>query len=295
MHTHPISLPTEPFDFAATVTDHGWYLLAPWRWRPQDQILERVELLPSGRVVLLLIWQDGDQLRLGCADQLTSAEWNHTSTAVKRSLRIDQDFAPFYAMAQQAKDQSLWQVIKHGRGRLMRTPTLFEDTIKMICTTNITWSQTEQMSQRICTELGSPLPADPTRHAFPSPAQVAQASDQTFADKVRLGYRNASVQHLGQSIESNILNLEQLNHSNLKGEGLRKELQKLKGVGPYAAASLAGLLGDYNYLPVDSAYREHVRNKYFEGDKTVPDATMMEIYDHWGEWKQLTYWFDRDR
>ncbi len=295
MHIQSIPLPTEPFDFVATVTGHGWYLLAPWRWRPQDQILERVEPLPSGRVVLLHIWQDGDQLSLGCTDDLTAAEWDYAHTTIKRSLRIDQDFAPFYKMAQQAADQSLWHAIKSGRGRLMRTPTLFEDTIKMICTTNITWSQTEQMCQRICTELGSPLPADPTRHTFPSPAQVASASEQVFTEKVRLGYRNGSVQHLGRSIQSSELDLERLNHSNLQGDGLRKELQKLKGVGPYAAAGLAGLLGDYNYLPVDSVYREHVRNKYFDGDKTVPDATLMKIYADWGEWKQLAYWFDRDR
>ena len=177
----------------------------------------------------------------------------------------------------------------------MRTPTLFEDVIKMICTTNITWSQTEQMSQRICEALGSPLLADPSRKAFPSPAQVAAASDQIFAEQVRLGYRNGAVQQLAQSIEKEDLQLEELNHTPLKGELLRKELQKLKGVGPYAAAALAGLLGDYTFLPIDSAYREHVRDKYFSGDKTIPDKELAKIYEGWGEWKQLAYWFDRDR
>ena len=295
MHTISIPIPTEPFDFRATVTDHGWYLLAPWRWRPDDATLERVERLPSGRVVLLHIWQDGETLQLGCAESLDAAEWDYAQTSIRRSLRIDQDFAPFYQMAQNAADQALWQVVKHGRGRLMRTPTLFEDVIKMICTTNITWSQTEQMSARICDNLGSAYPADPMRKAFPTPHQVAEASDETFTDKVRLGYRNASVQHLGREIVAGNYNLEELNQSPLRGEALRKELQKLKGVGPYAAASVAGLLGDYTYLPVDSAFREHVRNKYFDGDKKVPDAKMMSIYGGWAEWKQLAYWFDRDR
>ena len=292
MHPHYISLPNR-FDFVATVTDHGWYDLAPWLWRPEKYTLERVEQLPTQKVVLLTIWQDGDHLAIGSSEELNTIELEVVKKGIMRSLRLDQDFGPFYLAAQNHPDRSLWQAIKHGRGRLMRTPTLFEDVIKMICTTNINWAQTKQMSQRICDMLGSPLPADPRRKSFPTPAQVAAAQDQIFAEQIRLGYRNGSVQHLAREIEIENLDLEALNHTNLRGNELRKELQKLKGVGPYAAAALAGLIGDYTYLPVDSAYREHVRNKYFDGDKSVPDKELMKIYEGWGEWKQLAYWFDR--
>ncbi|MFK7800584.1 MAG: DNA-3-methyladenine glycosylase [Anaerolineae bacterium] len=294
MHTTSISLP-QPFDFVSTVTDHGWYDLAPWLWRPETSTLERVERLLSDRVVLLAIRQDGNQLLISCNEKLSTAEEEAVCHGIKRSLRLDQDFQPFYEVARKKSDQTLWNAVQHGRGRLMRTPTLFEDVIKMICTTNINWAQTKQMSQRICDALGSPLTSDPTRNAFPTPSQVAAASDSIFAEEVRLGYRNGSVQHLGREIESGRFDLEALNHSKLRGDDLRKELQKLKGVGPYAAAALAGLIGDYTHLPVDSAYREHVRDKYFNGDKSVPDKALMQIYESWGKWKQLAYWFDRDR
>lgn len=292
MHSISIPLP-KLFDFVATVTDHGWYDLAPWRWRPDDNLLERVELLPTTKVVLLTIRQNGDHLAITSSEELDTIEAEAIKEGIMRSLRLDQDFATFYAAAETHLDQSLWHAIKHGRGRLMRTPTLFEDVIKMICTTNINWAQTKQMSQRICDVLGSPLPADPQRKSFPTPAQVSAASDQTFAEQIRLGYRNGSVQHLAREIGAGNLDLEALNQTELRGDELRKELQKLKGVGPYAAAALAGLIGDYTHLPVDSAYRDHVRNKYFSGDKSVPDKELMAIYEAWGEWKQLAYWFDR--
>lgn len=292
MHSISISLP-QPFEFVATVTDHGWYDLAPWLWRPETTTLERVERLPSGQVVLLMIQQAGDQLLISSEDDLSPADADGVRLGIQRALRLDQDFQTFYEAAQSHADQTLWQAVQHGRGRLMRTPTLFEDVIKMICTTNINWVQTKQMSKRLCDILGSPLPSDPTRKAFPTPQQSAEASDELFAEEIRLGYRNGSVQHLAREIGSGNLDLEALNQTVLRGDELRKELQKLKGVGPYAAAALAGLIGDYTHLPVDSIYREHVRDKYFDGDKSVPDKELMQIYEGWGEWKQLAYWFDR--
>lgn len=281
------------FDFVSTVTDHGWFQLAPWLWQVEGCVLERVEHLSSGKVVLLKVTDGERNLQIECDVSLSPAEQNYIRNAIARSLRIDQDFEPFYTAAQARSDDSLWQNVKQGRGRLMRAPTLFEDVIKMICTTNITWSQTIQMSQRLCHVLGSPLPSNPTQKGFPTPAQVAGASSAVFEKQVRLGYRNGAVQHLAKEIMAGNLNLEALNNTVLRGDDLRKELQKLKGVGPYAAAGLAGLLGDYTHLPIDSVYREHVRNKYFAGDKSVPDKRLAAVYADWGEWQQLAYWFDK--
>ena len=282
------------FNFISTVTDHGWYQLAPWRWRPDSGVLERVERLVSGEVVLLKVTDTDQNLQIECNVSLSLADQASVQAAVARSLRIDQDFEPFYTAAQARSDRDLWQHVEQGRGRLMRTPTLFEDVIKMICTTNITWSQTIQMSQRLCDALGSSLPSDPARKAFPTPNQVANAANEVFEEQVRLGYRNGAVQHLGKEIVAKNLDLEALNQTELRGDALRKELQKLKGIGPYAAAGLAGLLGDYTHLPIDSVYREHVRNKYFAGDKSVPDKQLAAVYADWGDWKQLAYWFDRN-
>jgi len=51
------------------------------------------------------------------------------------------------------------------------------------------------------------------------------------------------------------------------------------------------LLGRYDELAVDTVFREFVRTKYFKGRK-VSDQKAAAVYDGWGEWKYLAYWFD---
>lgn len=52
------------------------------------------------------------------------------------------------------------------------------------------------------------------------------------------------------------------------------------------------LLGRYDYLPVDSEFKKHVKNKYFSGE-LPPNAQLHQLYKEWGEYKFLAYWFDR--
>ena len=118
MHVISVPLP-QPFDFVSTVTDHGWYDLAPWRWRPDITVLERVERLHTGMVVLLTIWQDKDHLFVESTKKLDVAEAEAVKSGMMRSLRLDQDFDRFYKVAQTFPDQTLWESIRQGRGRLM--------------------------------------------------------------------------------------------------------------------------------------------------------------------------------
>ena len=39
-----------PFSLWSTALLHGWYALAPFRWLPESETLERVDRLPSGAV-----------------------------------------------------------------------------------------------------------------------------------------------------------------------------------------------------------------------------------------------------
>jgi 3-methyladenine DNA glycosylase/8-oxoguanine DNA glycosylase len=71
------------------------------------------------------------------------------------------------------------------------------------------------------------------------------------------------------------------------------ELLAIKGVGAYAANALLMLLGHYDGLPIDSAFRSHVKNKYFAG-KEVSDLEMAAVYEPWSAWKALAYWFDAE-
>src|SRR5213075_497888 len=84
---------------------------------------------------------------------------------VRGVLRLDQDLSGFYARA--AADPALeWAIA--GAGRMLRSPTVFEDVVKTICTTNCSWSLTTKMVNALVTELGEPAVGGdgPLSHAF---------------------------------------------------------------------------------------------------------------------------------
>ncbi len=61
-------------------------------------------------------------------------------------FRLEEDFTPFYA-AIAGETQLNWAT--SGAGRLLASPTVFEDVVKTICTTNCAWSATRRMMSAI--------------------------------------------------------------------------------------------------------------------------------------------------
>jgi len=285
----------KPYTFAVSVCDHGWPALAPNQWLAAAQMLQRVEGLTNGRVVLLQLTsaEAENRIRINIAVQadgaLTTAEREEILAKVRWMLKLDEDFAAFYALV--AAHPHIGRVVAQGRGRLLRSPTLWEDVVKTIATTNVTWGNTKGMIQRLVDHLGAPFPLNPTLHAFPTPAQVAAADPALFANSIRMGYRNAYVQTLAQAIVTGAYDLEALKTAQRSAVETKKAVKAIKGVGDYAAHTLMMLLGHYSELPIDSELRSHVTRRYFAGDPR-PDKEMAAIYESWGEWKYLAYWFD---
>jgi len=60
---------------------------------------------------------------------------------VRHVLRLNEDLSQFYAMVEEDPALS-WAA--RGAGRMVRSPTLFEDIVKTVCTTNCAWSATER-------------------------------------------------------------------------------------------------------------------------------------------------------
>ncbi len=295
-----IDLPIgQPYTFAASVCDHGWPRLAPFRWDDGTQTLERIEQLPQGEVILLQIHTtvSPDQVMLHIditsAQKLTERERAQVVQSVRWMLKLDRDYQPFYQLA--AQHEHIGRVVSQGRGRLLRSPTLWEDVVKTIATTNVSWRNTVAMIERLVSTLGTPFPLEPKRRAFPTPHQVADADPALFAETIRMGYRNAYVQQLAHEIIDGKRNLEALQESTLSTIELKKRLKSIKGIGDYAAHTLLMLLGHYGELPIDSEYRSFVTRQYF-GDLTntqaPTDKQLAAIYDDWAEWKYLAYWFD---
>ena len=101
-----------------------------------------------------------------------------------------------------------------GAGRMIRSPTVFEEVVKTICTTNCTWSATIRMVSALVEHLGEPAPGAtdrPLGHAFPTPEAMARKKDAVSTLKLSERAIGASTcRSLARSVASGKLDLEAL-------------------------------------------------------------------------------------
>jgi 3-methyladenine DNA glycosylase/8-oxoguanine DNA glycosylase len=277
-----------PFSLPAVVHSHGWIRLAPFGEDEGSGSLTYVARLSSGQVVELDIRETAEGVHIEPDAPLSEASQDEVIRQVDWMLGLRQDLAPFYERARH--EPKLAHVVERAQGRLLRSPTLFEDAVKTILTTNTTWSGTIRMVEALVARFGEPLPADPARHAFPTPARLAAADVETLRSATRLGYRAPYVLELARAVESGELDLEGFKATDLPTPELRKQLLAIKGVGAYAAANLLMLLERYDFVPIDSWALKMVSHEWHEGQPIA--ATDVEAaFEPWGPWRGLAYWF----
>jgi 3-methyladenine DNA glycosylase/8-oxoguanine DNA glycosylase len=257
--------------------------------------MTRVEQLGSGRVVLLEASGAGTPRRPGIRievshrGRLGKRDAQDIQQRVRHMFRLDEDLSGFYTVCRERG--GAWIKVTAGLGRLLRSPTLFEDAVKIICTTNTQWGGTKRMVAALVEAYGEPFPEDKAKRAFPSPDKIAAADPAEFAAQARMGYRAPYVHELARRVAEGELDLDALAASGLPTAELKKQVLGIKGIGNYAAATLLMLLGRYDSLAIDSVCREFVRKKYFDG-RTPSDPEIHGRYESWGEWQFLAYWFD---
>jgi N-glycosylase/DNA lyase len=174
----------------------------------------------------------------------------------------------------------------------LRAPTVFEDVVKMICTTNCTWALTRTMVTRLVQRFGEPF--GDGRSSFPAPAAVAGATERQLRRECTTGYRSPYLLELAKNVASGRLAIEEWRTSDLPTVELFQIIRTIKGVGPYAAGNILKLLGRYDYLGLDS----WVRSRYAElhaGGRRVKDSSIERAYAHYGEWRGLFFWLEMTR
>lgn len=278
----------KPFNFLSVVNSHGWRQLAPFSFEPETQTLSYVLQLANGRVEHLKMRAAPGGVSVESKGRLSKAEQTQITEAVNWMLGLDMDFSSFYAAAR--GEPKLARAKRLARGRLLRSPTLFEDVIKTILTTNTLWAATKNMSLKLTAEFGSPLGADPARKAFPTPGEIAASTPGVIQERIRVGYRAPAVHELAVRVASGELDLEAFKTSPLPTLELRKELLKINGVGPYAAANLLMILGRHDFIPVDSSALSAVSIEWYRG-KPVTAKHVERRFRKWGEHKGLAFWF----
>ncbi len=276
-----------PFRFLSVVQSHGWVQLEPFNFDEESATLIYTDRLSSGRVLVYQITEMDDGVNVK-TEKLTEAEQTEVGERVAWMLGLDMDFSAFYAASK--RELKPLQVEKMARGRVLRSPTLFEDVVKTILTTNTLWAATKRTNLNLIRQFGPSMDGNEELRAFPSPDEIAASSSEVLREAVRVGYRAPSIHELALRVASGELDLESLKTSDLLTLELRKELLKIKGVGPYAAANLLLILGRGDFIPVDSWALKLVSHEWYDGEPVEPKQ-VEEHFEHWGEFKGLAYWF----
>ncbi|MGH7659488.1 MAG: DNA-3-methyladenine glycosylase family protein [Vulcanimicrobiaceae bacterium] len=278
----------EPIDFRRTICSHGLVDLAPHEPAPDYRSLTTTLAIDTGARTIRLWELQRGTLAVDVLGRTPSAA---ARADMLRQVRImfalDDNLSNFYA--QIADDSSLsWAA--RGGGRLLRSPSAFEDVVKTILTTNCAWSATIRMNRALVSNLGAPSAGDATRRAFPGAEAMAEASLDFYRDVVRAGYRGSYLRALAQAVTTGELDLEALRktkRSELSDEALEKRLRALPGVGPYAAAHIMLLFGRRHQLVLDSA----TRPKYARlSGRKAKDATIVRRFARYGDEAGLAFW-----
>ncbi len=264
-----ISLPLpDGFNFLATVYSHGWCSLLPFSVEKETASLKTVITLNKLKNVSVRVHMNVSALRVAVENShaISKDEIEIIRNAVRTMLRLNEPLDEFYA--ETSKHASFRWVRRVGAGRMLRSQTVFEDVVKMICTTNCSWALTETMVKNFVEKLGS--------GAFPTPEAIASVTEKFLRKEIRCGYRAPYLLELATRVASGELAMEEWRYASrtdLPTEELFLRVRSVKGMGDYAAGNIMKLLGRYDYLAIDS----WCRGKFFELHKNgrkVKDSTI---------------------
>jgi 3-methyladenine DNA glycosylase/8-oxoguanine DNA glycosylase len=286
-----ITIPTPPgFNYRRTVLSHGWCALLPFEFDKTNWTLVRVVDAGEPAPVTVKISAEKKGLGISTSRRLRKRAQERVVRDVRHMFRLDDDLREFYRATSTESDFA-W-IAREGAGRLLRSPTVFEDLVKMICTTNCSWALTEKMASGLVDELGSE--ADDGRKAFPTAAAMARRPEKFFRDQIRAGYRSSYLRELAQRVASGALDVESWLATDLPTKDLMNEIKSVKGAGNYAAENLLKLIGRYDGLALDSWTRAQFARAR-NNNRAASDKKIARFYSRFESWRGLALWCDMTR
>jgi 3-methyladenine DNA glycosylase/8-oxoguanine DNA glycosylase len=223
----------------------------------------------------------GSPLRVVSERSLTTPARAELERQIRRMLWLDEsaaEVAAFHAL------DPRWKA--SGRGRLFRSPTLFEDMLKTVTSCNVTWPGTVQMNRRLCEVCGR-------SGAFPTATRLSRTRTSMLRARCRVGYRDARIVELATMFRRGEINQRRLEDPATPDDEVRRTLLELPGIGPYAAANIMQLLGRYGHLPLDTESVRHGKTVMgLEGTSAQIMKKVREHFEPFGKHAFRSYWFE---
>ena len=259
----------------------GWYDLPPFAWDGNAGRLSFVFLHGTAAIPVRLVSRDGG------VSVTSPGPASAVRPAVARVLDLGADLAPFHALCAARRAEGFGWVADRRAGRILRAPTLFEDAVKVLCTTNCSWALTRAMVTRMVVAFGR-------GGAFPDAEFLASLPERRIREELKLGYRAPFLRAFAGRVASGALDLATWEDPARSDAEVAELVRAEKGFGPYAAETLLRLLGRHGHLGLDSWSRKKVGELRFRG-RPVKDARVARLYAPFGKYAGLAFWLDVTR
>jgi len=173
----PFKLKITPTEYVTTLKSHGWFDLAPFR-------------LDKNSLSLTLnfkVQNDDGAFKIFVENNSVFCEVLHgkDTTVIpvaKKCLSLDVDLSTFYALVS-GNENFIW-LRERGFGRYLRSPTLYEDCLKIVATANTNWANTRRIVKNLIENIGHTVSGV---KAFPEPARLTPVPENELKDMTKCG------------------------------------------------------------------------------------------------------------
>ncbi|MDF1809070.1 MAG: hypothetical protein P1U42_05180 [Phycisphaerales bacterium] len=278
--------PPRDFDLARDVCSYGYFVLMPNYWDVSRQKLSRVFEFVDKPSACVIDQVSDRRLRFQFDRKLDITEQKFAKTQASRMLNLDVTHGEIKAFH---KVDPRWK--KSGKGRLFRSPTLFEDVIKTVTSCNVTWPSTVNMNRRLCEVCGRKTESG--AFSFPSAKKLARTRVGTLRGRCRVGYRDQRIVDLAKLFVKGHVDEAWLTDPSVSDDEVFKFLITLPGIGPYAGGNIMQLLGRFSRLAIDTETIRHGKSALgMSGTDAQITKALHAHYEPFGEHKFRSYWFE---
>ena len=188
-------------------------------------------------------------------------------------FRLDDDLNAVYAEI--GRDQRVAAMVARYPGLRLLRQEPWECLIAFICSANSNIPRISQVMEKMADHYGSPITMDgQVRHAFPTPRQLAEASEMDLR-QLGLGFRAPYVAQAAMLVAEGRLDLDSL--VRLPYPEAKGRLLECPGVGPKVADCIAVFsLDKLEAFPIDVWVRRALGEWYFPGQKPPSDRVLLE-------------------
>lgn len=285
--------PRAPYNFDANFHKPSHFPSSNCSW---ETGVYRISMLWQGRVLGLRFEDKGSvdnpRIRMSVYSEqqsLSNEYLEGLKQEIKWRFNFDQDIAKF--STQYANDKFLGQPIRRRKGmKPVGENSLYELLIIYIVLQNVTVKRSVQMLENLFARFGKKASFDgQVLSTFWSPKAITRSTEDELR-LLKVGYRSKSIIRISeQFVDKKVDEFALRKMSNL--EDLKRELDKLYGIGP---ASLGGLSFEYFYfldaLEMIPPWEQKIMSRLLFQKRSVPVQKILQFFrKRWRGYEKLAF------